>query len=227
MDDQRVGWVDRMTLTLSAAVTSGVLVLGLIAPHLPVTGNPQDPWDLVQRALGFEALQGLPGWWSTVLPVLTAVAALRAGAWSPAVPARAGWWVLAALLGWLSVDHAVGVHEALGRARLGVLGPLSGHPVETVLGAVGLLAGLALVLTQPRHLGLLLLGAAAAYGLSEWVDLAGPPMTMTGHHAAMTEVGLSWLGLLLAQAAAVWAVGAASAARDAGHRVSDALTAGR
>src|SRR6476469_8533821 len=90
---------------LAAVVTVAVLGLGLLASLVPVTADEHAPWNLVQRALGFEAERSLPGWWSTVLPVLVAVACPDAAGRRRAATARAGWAMLGALLGWRSLGH--------------------------------------------------------------------------------------------------------------------------
>lgn len=197
----------------SIAITVAILLLGLAAPYFPVTGDRHEPWDLAQRALGFEALKSLPAWWSSVLPVLGALPAVDAARAAASRLARAGWVLTALLLAWLSVDHQVAIHEALGRLELRPLGPLAGHPVEVGLAVVGGLAAVALVMASHWRVVVLLVAAGGAYASSEAVDLFGPPVSLSGHHAAMLEVGLSWVGLLLVLMAALWAT-AAPAASD-------------
>ena len=179
----------------AAVVTVVVIVLGVIAPVLPVTSDEHAPWNLVQRALGFEAGRSVPGWWSTVLPVLVGVAAVDAAGRRASVAARAGWVLLGLLLGWLSLDHLVTIHEAV---QVGGLGPVSGHPVEAALLVLGAVAAGLLVRSERRGTVVQLGLAAALYAASAAVDAYGVPVPLSQHHTAMIEVGLSWLALLVA-----------------------------
>jgi hypothetical protein len=187
---------------LAAVVTVAVLVLGSLAPLVPVTADEHAPWNLVQRALAFEAERSLPGWWSTVLPVLVAAACLDAAGRRRAATARGGWVLLAALLGWLSLDHLVTIHEAMSRLHVAPLGPLAGRPVETALVVLGAVVGGLLVRREPRGTVVLLALAALAYTVSALVDALGVPVTLSTHHTAMVEVGTSWVAFLLALRAA-------------------------
>ena len=197
----------------ATVVTVVVIVLGVLAPVLPVTSDEHAPWNLVQRALGFEAGRSLPGWWSTALPVLVGAAAVDAAGRRVSVAARAGWVLLGLLLGWLSLDHLVTIHEAV---HVGGLGPVSGHPVEAallVLGAV--VAGL--LLRSERRRTLVQLGLAAViYAASVVVDAYGVPGRLSQHHTAMIEVGLSWMALLVAL----------RCARSVGLTAPDSMSAG-
>jgi hypothetical protein len=188
-------------LPLGVVVTVGVLLLGLAAPSFPTSGG--HAWVLARRAMDFEALQSLPSWWSAVLPVLGALSAVEAAGQLRSTVARGGWWLLALLLTWLSVDHLVAVHEAVARLEVPALGPLARHPVELALVLGGLLAGVALVTSSPRPVVVLLLAAGLVYAASVVVDVLGSPVDMSLHHTAMLEVGLEWAGLLLALAASL------------------------
>ena len=169
----------------------------MLAPLMPVTVDEHAPWNLMQRALGFDATRSLPGWWSTVLPVLTAVTAMDAAGRRPRRAARNGWVLMALLLAWLSLDHLVTIHEAMSRLTVAPLGPLAQHPVETILLVVGVVTGLLLVATERLVITAALASAAGAYAVSAAVDAFGIPGSLSPHHTVMVEAGTSWAALLI------------------------------
>ena len=166
----------------------------MLAPVLPVTSDEHAPWNLVQRALGFEAGRSLPGWWSTALPVLVGAAAVDAAGRRVSVAARAGWVLLGLLLGWLSLDHLVTIHEAVHVAGFGLV---AGHPVEAALVVAGAVDAGLLLRSEPPRITILLGLAAAAFAASTVVNAYGVALPFSVHHTAMVEVGLSWLAFLL------------------------------
>lgn len=92
------------------AVTAGVSLAGALAE----IGEYELGWPeplVEQLSLSYEG--NLPTWYASVL--LFSCAVLLASIARAGVPRRAGWWGLAAIFVYLSLDEAIELHEHLGR----------------------------------------------------------------------------------------------------------------
>lgn len=185
---------------LLAAVSVVVFTASWFAPALPVDGS--DTWRLVQRGLGVNAARSVPSWWMAVLFVVAALSCHGRALWERRHGRRwssVAWWWVAAAMTWISVDHALAVHEALRRVARGVLpAALSAAPVETALLVLVLPAALLLLAVGDRGQRGLLVAAGACYVLGQvavgagWFDLR-----LSSHRAALTEAGLQWAAAIL------------------------------
>lgn len=193
-------------LLIVLAVVS--LVVAVASWALPAVPNEQgQAWDLVQRGVSVDASRGVPSWWMSVLFVLAALAAHGQARWQwlrRSAVAAAAWWVIAAAMVWISVDHALGFHSVVPRLTRDLLpGALGEHPVEVVMVAVLAPAGLvALVLATPAQRLLLVVAAAATVAGQVVVGHGYVELGLSEYRRALVEAALQWSGAIALMAAA-------------------------
>jgi hypothetical protein len=200
------GLTARTLLRGALAGTAVVLVVSWLAPGLP---DDVHGADLVQRGLLADEVRGVPSWW---MAVLFAVAALGAHAQAVAVRERVdagraaplAWWAVAAAAGWVSVDHTVGLHSRARQLTRDVLpGLLGERPVEVLLVATVVPAGLVLIARAAPGQRALLALAALAFVLGQVV--VGDRLVRLGTGSAgadLVEISLQYAAGLLVLAAA-------------------------
>lgn len=189
-----------------ALVTAVVVGTSWLAPLVPVDRG--EGWQLVQKGLGVNAARSVPSWWMVVLFAIAALACHAQAVTSWAVGARhrvvaTAWWVIGVGMAWISVDHALALHESAPSLAAGLPGLLGAQPVEAALALVLVPAGLVVLVggTWPQRL---LLPVAAALYAAGQVAVGGGfvDVGLSPHRTSVVEVALQLSGAVLVLAAA-------------------------
>ena len=165
-------------------------------------------WSSLRRGLRAEEPRSFPFWWLTVVFVLAALAAWAQGSWRSRqggrVPAGA-WWILSAAMAWISLDHALALHEVARKWTSGwPPGVLGQYPVEVLLVlGVAPAAVVAIATAVTRRQQALLVLAAVAYCVGEViVGKAFIDLPLAEPRTQLVESLLQWTGAILLLAAA-------------------------